>query len=71
MEHKKKIQHDAASEFLENFSTLTYKNNPWEVWKDFIVMSACAISNAVDGSHFDKREEKYLNTMIGVTTQDF
>lgn len=63
MEHKKKIQHDAASEFLENFSTLTYKNNPWEVWKDFIVMSACAISNAVDGSHFDKREEKYLNTI--------
>lgn len=33
MEHKKKIQHDEVRKFLENFSTLTYKNNPWEVRK--------------------------------------
>ena len=37
------------------------KNRPWDIWKDFIVMSACSISNSVDKSQFDEREKRYLD----------
>ena len=46
--------------FLQFFHALTYHHAPWEVWQDFVVMYACAISNAVDKSHFDEREAMYL-----------
>ena len=46
--------------FVKLFRELTYRWTPWEVWQDFVTMYACAISNAVDKSHFEKREELYL-----------
>lgn len=46
--------------FVKLFRELTYHWTPWEVWQDFVTMYACAISNAVDKSHFEKREELYL-----------
>lgn len=42
--------------FVKLFRELTYRWTPWEVWQDFVTMYACAISNAVDKSHFEKRE---------------
>lgn len=53
----------ANKPFIETFNTLTYRWNPWEVWKDFIVMFACALSNPVDKSHYDERETLYLKTI--------
>ena len=50
-------------EFLRVFKQLTYMNHPWEVWKDFIVMFACALSNPVDKSHYDEREAIYMKTI--------
>lgn len=47
-------------EFLNLFGRLTYTHNQWDVWNDFIVMSACAISNAIDKTHYDEREKRYL-----------
>ena len=36
-------------EFMNIFRQLvSEKNRPWDIWKDFIVMSACSISNSVD-----------------------
>lgn len=58
---KPKIQ--GNSDFAKLFSKLTYRFTSWEVWKDFIVMLACAISNAVDKSHFEEREKLYLSTI--------
>lgn len=46
--------------FVKLFRELTYRWTPWEVWQDFVTMYACAISNAVNKSHFEKREELYL-----------
>ena len=46
--------------FVKLFRELTYRWTPWEVWQDFVTMYACAISNAVDKSHFEKREELYF-----------
>lgn len=54
--------HNAQS-FIKIFNQLTYRFLSWEVWKDFIAMFACAISNSVDKSHYDEREALYLKTI--------
>lgn len=48
------------TEFLTTFRRLCYKQTSWEVWKDFIVMTACSISNSVDKSHYKEREALYM-----------
>lgn len=47
-------------EFLKIFKELTYRHRAWDVWRDFVVMSACALSNPVDKVHFEEREARYL-----------
>lgn len=39
---------------------LSPRYRPIDIWRDFIVMSACAMSNTVDKSHYDEREKRYL-----------
>lgn len=55
-----KSEFDARKEFLSVFEKLAYRHNDWEIWSDFVTMFGCAISNAVDKPHFDRREEMYL-----------
>jgi len=50
-----------VKEFVRIFKDITYRHNPWEIWKDFITMFACALSNAVDKSHYDEREALYMS----------
>ena len=33
----------------------------WEVWQDFITMSAISIANVVGGPHKEAREREYMN----------
>lgn len=49
--------------FIKTFERLSRSYNPFEIWKDFILMSACSISNAVDKEHFKEREDLYLRTI--------
>lgn len=48
---------------MEKFEELSYIHNAWEVWNDFLILSACSLSNAVDKGHFKEREERYLHTI--------
>lgn len=52
----KRVGKTDEQSFVKLFRELTYRWTPWEVWQDFVTMYACAISNAVDKSHFEKRE---------------
>ncbi len=52
-----------SKEFIKQFKKLTYRNSPWTIWSDFILMFACALSNPLDGSHFTEREELYLKAI--------
>ena len=36
------------------------ERTPIDIWRDFIVMVACAMSNTVDKAHYDEREKRYL-----------
>lgn len=46
--------------FLRVFDQFSQRHNRWEIWSDFIAMSAIAVSNAVDKEHEPEREKEYL-----------
>lgn len=61
---------DARKEFLRVFRQLTYRHRSWDIWSDFIIMFACALSNPVDKNHFDEREALYLRTIKRYNKQE-
>lgn len=60
---KKEQVTDYRKEFLSKFRSLTYSRGPFDVWSDFITMSACAISNVFDKGNYAERERIYLSTI--------
>jgi len=56
---------DSQVEFSKLFSELCRMKSAWEVWADFVAMSAMTISNAFDreGPTHDEREQAYINTI--------
>lgn len=46
--------------FVKTFRRLTDRHPAWEVWSDFIVMFAIALSNSVDKARYETREKQYL-----------
>lgn len=61
---------DSRKEFLRIFNQLTYRHRSWDVWRDFIVMYACALSNPVDKEHYEERESLYLRTIKKYNKQE-
>ena len=60
------------SEFQKLFSTLCGSRSDWQVWSDFITMSATAISNTCDreGQTHDDRERQYMDLARGYTKDE-
>lgn len=50
-------------DFLNTFGRLTNRYREWGIWRDFITMFACSLSNPLDKTHFDEREALYLKTI--------
>ena len=50
-----------SKDFLNGFNKLTRTHRPFDVWRDFVIMFACAISNPLDKFHYKDREERYLS----------
>ena len=61
---------DARKEFLRVFKQLTSCHRAWDIWRDFIIMFACAISNSLDKSHYDEREKRYLRIIKKYNKQE-
>ncbi|MCL2301100.1 MAG: N-6 DNA methylase [Firmicutes bacterium] len=59
-----------AQQFLAVFKSLCRTRNSGQAWRDFILMSACTISNAVDKEMYDQREEMYMRTVKGYTKNE-
>lgn len=51
---------DWEREFLKTFNKLTVRHRAWDLWRDLIIMYACALSNTVDKSNYDIRETRYM-----------
>lgn len=49
-------------QFLDIFHRLCHRHHAWQVWQDFVSMSACSIANAVDkrSDIWKQREDSYL-----------
>ena len=53
------------------FEVFTSKGRSrWQVWSDWITISAIAVSNATDKSHFDEREQQYMTIVKKYTKQE-
>lgn len=61
---------DSKKEFIKVFNKLTTRHRAWDVWRDFIIMYACALSYAVDKSHYDEREKRYLKIIKKYNMQE-
>lgn len=55
----KKNNATTKSTFAKKLLGLSQRYHTWEVWSDFIVMFAAALSNSVDRSHREEREAMY------------
>lgn len=67
---EKKSKNDPKKEFLRVFKQLTNRHRSWDVWRDFIVMYACALSNPVDKQHYEEREALYLRIIKKYNKQE-
>lgn len=47
------------TQFVKIFDSICGRYSRWDVWSDFIAMSAIAISNTIDRTNAEKREETY------------
>lgn len=56
--------------FLDAFGRLTNRYRALDVWRDFITMFACSLSNPLDKEHRDKREALYLEVIKKYNKQD-
>ena len=63
---------EAERDFIKIFNQLVYRRNPWTAWRDFVTLSACSISNAVDRtpSRWGTREDLYLSAIKGYTQEE-
>lgn len=61
---KSQPKDEGKKDFIETFNKLvSERNRPWDIWRDFVLMTACAFSNAVDKAHYDEREDRYMKTI--------
>lgn len=51
---------DYRKEIVKLIGELGYRHSTWQVFSDFVEMSAIAISNSVDWIHKQEREKRYL-----------
>ena len=50
-------------ELLKMFTATNYAYGTWELFSDFLIVSATAISNSVDEQNKEQREKQYLETI--------
>lgn len=60
VELKEEHKIDWEKKFLETFRKFTYTHRAWDVWRDWVIMYACALSNPLDKGNYEQREKRYL-----------
>lgn len=56
---------ELEKKFIDNFNRLCNRHHSWQIWQDFINISACSIANAVDRRPevWKLREDSYMATI--------
>lgn len=55
------LRDQSQKSVVKLIDSLCGRYSRWEVWQDFIIMSAISISNVIKGPHNDRREKQYLD----------
>ncbi len=60
-----RFRKESHTEFYKVFSGMCQTKSSWEVWADFVAMTALTIANAFDreGQTHDDREQQYIRTI--------
>lgn len=56
----RRVRGESQKNIVRLIDSLCGKYSRWEIWQDFIAISAIAIANAIGGPHRDSREETYM-----------
>ena len=58
------ISHNSSvKEIIKQIESIGYKHGIQTVFDDYLTIASCAVSNAVDKVHFEKREKLYMQTI--------
>lgn len=68
--HILKPDKDIRKNFLQTFNQLTRRYRVFDVWRDFIILFACSLSNPVDKTNYEEREERYLKIIQKYNKQE-
>lgn len=68
--HIRKTDKDIRKNFLQTFNQLTRRYRAFDVWRDFIIIFACSLSNPVDKTHYEEREKRYLKIIQKYNKQE-
>lgn len=63
-------RNECQKELIRCFESLCGKHSRWEIWSDFIQMSAISISNVTDRAHAAEREETYMTLSRKYTSKE-
>lgn len=61
---------DYKKEFLTAFHKFLGRYSSWQVWNDFLTLSACSMVNVVPTPEREKREEEYLSVIKRYAKED-
>lgn len=61
---------DHYKKLIDLITKASYKHSKWQVFSDFVEMSAISLSNAVDLVHKQEREKRYLEIMNSYEKKD-
>lgn len=56
-----RLRGDCQKNIVKMLDSLCGRYSRWEVWQDFITMSAISIANVLGGPHKEVREREYMN----------
>jgi len=67
---KVKVREPAEKEFAKTFDSLCEARSRWNIWNDFVHLSAYTLSNAIDPIHREKREKDYMTMCSGYSEKE-
>ncbi len=56
-----RLRGEAQKNIVKIMDSLCGQFSRWQIWQDFIVMSAISLANAFDGPHREERERQYMD----------
>ena len=56
-----RVRGEAQKNIVKLLEGLSNRYSKWEVWQDFIIMSAIGIANALGGPYKEDREKQYMS----------